>query len=500
LRSRVRGPFAALAAAASLVGLGGLGAGVPAHAQEAPASQTGESLFGSYDLEARGLGIEARYEVEGLLPGGSPVIDLTVPESLAKFGSGPTGYGLASLAYPGGVLVNLSSLVSQSGADGSAIPDYPIKAEAFYPSGPTEATSQAVGDQAVRSTDLGVDARAVYPGTDTDPVISVASITSASRSAIEEGKAVARTKVVVSGVKILGGVISIDALTTELVAAHDGTSGAASGGTTASGVRFLGLAAKLTDKGLILDKAAPATGPAAPLGTALDPLLGPLSQVTGPVQAALQQVLDQAVPSLNDLLGAAGIHLSLASGGPVTTDSGASAFRSSGLSLSFTYKGTEQKQLGDLIESIPPDLRPSLGPLPNPISFLVNNHIAGITLGLGQVSALASQPFGSDDLGDGFDPGADLGGFPDGGFTDPGFSAPLPDLPGPSSRGGGVDLGDTVSAVASAAIPAILVLGVLLGAALFSIGTTRLADNVLAPVSNSCPTGRDQPPAPPRDP
>jgi hypothetical protein len=499
LRRRLRRPFAALAAVASLLGLGGLGAGVPtARAQEA-VGQTGESLFGSYDLEARGLGVQARYEVEGLLPGGSPVIDLTLPESLARFGSGPTGYGLASLAYPGGVLVNLGSLVSQAGADGSAIPDYPVKAEAFYPSGPVDAANQAVGDQAVRSTALGVDARATYPGTDTDPVISVASITSASRSSIEDGKAVARTKVVLSGVKLLGGVISIDALTTDLVAVHDGTNGSTAGGTTATGVRFLGLGAKLTDKGLVLDKPAAASGPAAPLGTALDPLLGPLQELTAPIQDALQQVLDQAVPSLDQVLSAAGIHLSLLSGEPVTTDSGASAFRSTGLSLTFTYRGAEQRELGDLIESIPPDLRPSLGPLPNPISFLVNNHIAGVTLGLGQVSALASPPFGTDDLGGDVDLGGD-GGFADGAFTDPGFSTPLPDLPGPSSGGGPVDLGDVANALASGAIPAILVLGVLLGAAIVSIGTTRLADNVLAPVSNSCPTGRDQPPAPPRDP
>jgi hypothetical protein len=499
LRSRARRRFAALAAAASLVGLGGLGASAPARAQEAGGVPTGDSLFGSYDLEARGLGIQARYEVEGLLPGGSPVIDLTVPESLARFGSGPTGYGLASLAYPGGLLVNLGSLVTQAGADGSAIPDYSIKAEAFYPSGPVDATNQAVGNQAVRSTALGVDARATYPGTDTDPIVSVASITSASRTSIEDGKAVARTKVVLGGVKLLGGVISIDALTTDLVAAHDGTSGSTAGGTTATGVRFLGLGAKLTDKGLELEKPAEATGPAAGLGTALDPLLGPLQELTAPVQQLAQQVLDQAVPSLNDVLRAAGIELRLLSGAPVTTDSGASAFRSTGLSLTFSYRGAEQQELTDLIESIPPDLRPSLGPLPNPISFLVNNHIASITLGLGQVSALASPPFGSDDLGG----EVDLGGgsdFGDGGFVDPGFSTPIPELPGPSTGGGPVELGDAVNALASGAIPAILFLGVLAGAAIVSIGTTRLADNVLAPVSNSCPTGRDQPPAPPRDP
>src|SRR5687767_6612180 len=90
-----------LMGAAALLGAGAVAPG--AQAQEAPAEQTGELLFGTYDLEARGIGIEGSYEIEGLLPGGSPVLDLTMPETLARFASGPTGYGLASLAYPGGI-------------------------------------------------------------------------------------------------------------------------------------------------------------------------------------------------------------------------------------------------------------------------------------------------------------------------------------------------------------------------------------------------------------
>jgi hypothetical protein len=217
------------------------------------------------------------------------------------------------------------------------------------------------------------------------------------------------------------------------------------------------------------------------------------------VQDLLQTVLDQAVPSLDDVLSAAGIHLSLLDGGAVTTDSGASAFRSAGLELTFTYKGTEQAALGQLIESIPPELRPSVGPLPNPISFLLNNHIAAVTLGQGTVSALASAPFDSD-LGDGsgVDLGGDLPSFTDGGgFVDPGFATPIPEVPGSSDR---EDLGGTLKALASGAVPAAALVILIIGAGLLSIGTTRLADNVLAPVTTSCPSGLDQPPAPPRDP
>jgi hypothetical protein len=498
-RRRVRRPLLALAAAASLLALGGVGGGAPAQAQDA--APTGETLFGNYDLQARGLGVQARYEIEGLLPGGSPVLDLTVPESLAKFSSGPTGYGLASVAYPGGLIVNLGSLIAQAGAgvDPTLVPDYPLKAETFFPSGPLSTQSQAIGTQSARSTNLGVEALGTYPGVDAEPVIKVDSITSNSRASIEDGKAVSRTRVVLGGVHLLGGVITIDALETDLVAAHDGTTGTTAGGTKATGVRFLGLAAELSEDGLVLDDAPAATGPAAPLGTLLNPILDPLAPLTGPVKDLVKGVLDQAVPSLDDVLAAAGIQLELLGGGPVTLDSGASAFQSSGLALTFSYKGSEQAELGQLIESIPPELRPNLGPLPNPISFLVNNHITGLTLGSGSVSALAAPPFDSD-LGGGDVDFGELPSFTDGGtdFGSPGFETPVPDVGGSNGTG---DLGGAISAIGSGAIPAIALLLLVAGAGFMGIATTRLADNVLAPVSTtSCPSGLDQPPAPPRDP
>lgn len=180
-RRSIRRSVAGLALAAALLGVGTGGLHDPAQAQDA--AQTGDQLFGSYDLEARGVGVQTRYEIEGLLPGGAPVLDLTIPETLARFGSGPSGYGLASLLYPGGIIVNLNSLVAQAGADASNIPDYPVKAEAFYPAGPLEAKSQAIGDQSVRTTELGVDAEGIFPSIDANPAISVASVTSTRRAA-----------------------------------------------------------------------------------------------------------------------------------------------------------------------------------------------------------------------------------------------------------------------------------------------------------------------------
>jgi hypothetical protein len=498
---RRRRRLALLAGVASLLGMG---LNPPARAQDAGAPQTGEALFGTYQLDARGSGVEARYELVGLLPGGSPVLDLTLPETVARFGSGPTGYGLASLAYPGALIGNFGSLVSQAGGPGDQIPPYPIKAEAFFPSGPVESdTSQGPAVQKVVTGELGVQVDASFPAIEAAPVVTVDTLRSASRSAIEGELAVSRTRVVLSGVSILGGLITIDSVVTDLVAAHDGTSGSTNGGTTATGVKLLGLSATLTEDGLVLAEAPPVSGPAAPLGGLLDDLVGPLDQLTEPVQDLLAQVLDQAVPQLDDVLGQAGIHLRILDPQEQQVESGAATRISAGLELSLSFEGKEQPALVELINSIPADLKPNLGPIPNPVTFLAENHIVGLSLAPATVSALATPPFPAMDAGLPSDLGpADLPLGPGASLDlgSPGFStptAPLPALAGTIGPSGGPAT-EPVSAALDGAVPAILVALALLASPLFGLGSSRLADNVLAPISTSCPTGLDQPPAPPR--
>lgn len=495
---RRRRRLALLVGAASLLGLGG---SMPAQAQDDTGATRGEDLFGAYDLEARGIGVQGTYEVEGLLPGGSAVMDLTIPETLARFGSGPSGYGLASLAYPGGIVANFGSLVAQSGGPAEGIPPYPIKAEAFYPAGPVEADASQPGGiaQKVVTDDLGVQVNASFPAIEAPPVVNIGSIASAARTSVEGELAVSRTRVVLGDVVILGGVITIDQLVTDLVAAHDGATGSTAGGTTASGVKFLGLAASLTEDGLVLEEAPPVDGPAAPLGSLLSDAIGPLSSIVGPVQEQLAAVLDQAVPKLDEVLATAGIELRLLEPRDEQVESGAATRNTTGLSLTMRYEGKEQQALVDLVNSIPPDLKPNIGPIPNPVTFLAENHIVGLALGPASVSALATPPFPAFDfpIGDlpldtaAFDPGTVPG------LGAPGFSTPTAPLPAPAARPDDSTTTDTdpVSSSFAGALPAALVALALLMSPLFGIGSARLADSVLAPAAAPCPIGLDEPPA-----
>ena len=499
-----RRQLALLMGAASLLGLGG---NLPAQAQDdgAPAGKTGEELFGAYQLEARGIGVQGTYEVEGLLPGGAPVMDLTLPETLARFASGPSGYGLASLAYPGGIVANFGSLVAQSGGPADGVPPYPIKAEAFYPSGPTESDASQPGGiaQTVTTTDRGVQVHASFPAMEAPPAISVGSLVSASRSAVEGELAISRTRVVLGNVRILGGLITIESLVTDHVAAHDGVTGSTAGGTTASGVQFLGLDASLTQDGLVLREAPPVEGPAAPLGGLLGDAAEPLGGITGPVQEQLATVLDQAVPQLNDVLASAGVQITILDPHDEQVESGAATRISTGLALTLSYKGREQQALVELINSIPAELKPNIGPIPNPVTFLAENHITGLSLAPATVSSLATPPFPSldfplPDLPSGLFPfGPGSPGLPGA----PGFSTPTALLPTPSPAAADSStspLTEPVSTLISGALPAMLVALALLASPLFGLGSARLADNVLAPVTTSCPIGLDQPPAPSR--
>lgn len=467
------------------------------HAQQPPVAASA-SQFGGFDLLARSTALQAGYNIEGLVPGGAPILLLGLPEAVAKLSNGPTGYALASLAYPGDVLSNLGNIVEQGGGPPGAVPPYPLQQTAQFPGEPNRSeqvtpdgtTMQAVAEEGVST------AFARYSGADAPPVVTAASMVSSTQTVIEEGQVVSRARSELGGVSILGGIITIESVVTDLVAVHDGAAGATGGGTTVSGVEFLGLAASLDERGLVLTEAPPPSdGPAGPLGTALAPAADGLAPLSEPVAAALAEVFDQAVPQVNDLLAEAGVTIELVQPHESVGQGVAATRSASGVNLSFTYEGREQEQLQELFFSIPPELRPSFGPLTNPVGLLVENHITGLTLAPGAVSALASPPF---EIGPipGVAPVSPSG--PGGQLNLPSLGTPAFSTPAPAiaPSGGGAAPGATepIAAVLSGAIPALLVLLTLLSAPFFGAGSSRLADNVLAATATACPEGLDRPP------
>src|SRR5439155_6669817 len=139
-RSRVRRRRRALAVLGGVALLAGFGANGAARAQSVLGDSS--SAFGGFKLQSHGEGLTITYDSPGLVPGTpSPLVAGSVPESMTNMDSGPSGYALASLVYPGPLLADLPTVLALGGVpNANQIPAYPVRSQAFYPAGPPEAS------------------------------------------------------------------------------------------------------------------------------------------------------------------------------------------------------------------------------------------------------------------------------------------------------------------------------------------------------------------------
>ena len=484
-------------------------------AQEAPApdGQADVDQFGGFNATSRSNGLQVTYDSPGLLPTGSPIIQLSVPEALATLTSGPVGYALSSFAYPGPLIADLNSALAAGGTE-TGLPSYPVRAEAFFPSGPTETTEGDQGTEMTATTDFADSmAYSAFSGVDVAPAGSVGAIRTRSRSLVEGEQLVSRTRAEVSNISLLAGLIRIESVATDVVATSNGTESATDGGTTVSGLTVLGLPATVGRDGIRFDER-PAPEEEGPdpvsdavggvLGGALDPVADGLEGVAGPLNELLDQVGAGGDQALQQLFEASGIDIRVLDA--VEVMEGGTAKRiASGLSVTIDYDGSNTPVLTDLLGLIPSDDLPSdnLGPIPfSPqalAKLLEKQHIQGFAIAPASVTAEATPAFEFDagDFGDvgSVDVGSTSGSTGGTGSTGD-FETATPELPAPP----GAQASPSVPASASGlfplgdAIPALVVLGVLLGSPFFAAGSRRLADNTLAAVGSACPEGLDLPP------
>jgi hypothetical protein len=390
------------------------------------------------------------------------------------------------------------------------IPAYPVRAEAFFPSGPTE-KSQDVGSarETVSTTADSAHAQAFYGAATLPPLFTTGSVTSTTETHLEQGLVVSRTRVELQGVDLFASLIHIDSIVTDLVATSDATAAATAGTTTATGVTFLGLPATLDGSGIHLAPQAATPGPVT---------LPPLGGVTDPLQPVLTQLNDLIVATvgtgnagINELLNAGGISVQLIQ--PTEVKNGADARRlASGVLVTIKYTGDSEPVLGEILKLIDPTKVPAnyvdpcttfQQPAPCPIPFsspqtlvlaMKTTHVESIGLAAGHVHANSSPPFALPSL-------ASLGGISTPGSGGSSFSTPTPS-PGGAGGSGGAGGGGGGSSIGSATplgfvsgtplAAAVSLLLLLLSGCAFWFGSGRLADNVLSVTSSSCPEGLDR--------
>lgn len=493
----------------------------PAAGGAAPQPNRLVEQFGGFELLARGNGLQLTYDSPGLTPA-SPAVQVSVPETLATSSSG-SNYALASLAYPGPVLADLPTVLAQTNPDAPRVlPPYPVRSQALFPSGPTE-QEQAAGAAVSRAT---ADARsalakAAYNGSDVGQLVRAASVTNTGLVRVETGRVTSRSRVEASGIDLLGGLIHVDSVVTDLVAVSDGRGSASDGLTTVSGVRVLGVAATIDRDGLRLAEApADDRAPPGPLAPVVEPVLGPddpaaglIEPTRGPV-ARLNEAISSALgdgATIEDLLDEAGVAVRVLD--PVATIDGASATRSAyGLRLDLAYSASGDPQLGPVLAKLaPPGSLPTTCPVPMApvdcsvdglVTILTRTQITSVGIGAADVRAAATEPFEPFEVTVALPSLPDALALIDGPSplgVDPAvatFTTPLPDLVGVGSTG----TSTSPLAALGRAIPAILAVLVALGAPLWAIGSRRLADAALADAGATCSTGRDRPLPPPEGP
>ena len=390
----------ALAALVGVAFVAAIGANGSAQAQSSGTSDLG-SQFGGFKIDAAGEGMTFTYNSPGLIPGTpAPLFAASLPESLTNMDSGPSGFALASLVYPGPLVADLPTVLALGGVpNADQIPAYPVRSQAFYPAGPTTASQDVGSGQENVATDAtSAQAQAVYGAAQLPPALSVGSVTSTSGTHIEQGAGVSRTRVELSNVDIALGVVHMDSIVTDLVATSDGAAAASDGATVVTGMKVLGQPATIDGTGVHLSQpAAPPSSSSSsnPLGAITDPLQPTLD----PLNKLLLDTLGNANADVNQLLEQGGITVRLIE--PNVVASGAEASRlASGVLVTITYNGSTEPVLSTILNLIPVESLPSQGVGPIPFSSpqsivlaLKATHVETIGLAAGHVHVNAAPPF-----------------------------------------------------------------------------------------------------------
>jgi hypothetical protein len=488
----------ALAALFGVAFLASVGANGSAQAQSSDSSGSGDltTQFGGYQIDSSGEGMTFTYNSPGLIPGTpSPLFAASLPESDTVMDSGPSGYALSSLVYPGPLIADLPSVLALGGVpNANSIPAYPVRSQAFYPAGPTTASQDlGSGQERVATDATSAQAEAVYGAAQLPPAMNVGSVTSRSETHIEQGKVVSRTRVELSNVDIALGVVHMDSIVTDLVATSDGTAAASDGQTVVTGMQVLGQPATIDGTGVHLAQPSP---PPSTSSNPLGAITGPLQPALDPVNQLLLDTLGNANADVNQLLEQGGMTVRLIE--PNVVGSGAEASRlASGVLVTITYNGSTEPVLSNILNLIPIESLPSqnIGPIPfsSPQSIVLAlkaTHVETIGLAAGHVHVNAAPPFALPSLSSIGGVSSPLAG------SNGGFSTPTPALGGSGGGGGGgssigsaTPLAFVGSGPLAAALSAILLL---MSGGIFWFGSGRLADNVLTVASSSCPEGLDR--------
>ncbi len=302
-RGRAPLPTLALATVLLLGGGSALLAAAVAASSGAAGADTGNSgggspALGGFTITSLAEAVTAQYEQPNFPLPATPSLEFDEGYASTSDNSGPTGTATASSLYPGQVVANagpeLSLLVP--GVPLPPAPVWPVQAASEYPQTPNTTNTDEPGvNMDAQSTPNGNTASATLgddaptggssgstptapsgsgnPLASTSSLVGIGSMSATSSSSAPSTAATADATATDSGVSLLGGFITIGAVTSTATASSDGTTGKLTGSTQVENMSIAGVPVTVNANGIQADgNAAPLSLPISTINTLLNEL------------------------------------------------------------------------------------------------------------------------------------------------------------------------------------------------------------------------------------
>jgi hypothetical protein len=257
---------------------------VPAHAADNP----GSGFFG-YTLTAQSQAMQMTEDEPSA--NSHPESEADLPESLVSLTSGPIGYALSSVAWPGALVGNAGSLVllvqPSAPSQVTALND-PVRAEARTGSAQHSATNDSVpgAHMAADATPARTTADARLDGGTAGALLGFGTSSSASTATLATRTGTVTADSSAKDVSLAAGVVKIGSVVSHAVATTDGVTASAKGTTTVNGMTVAGVPVVVDEHGVTVasQHGTVPPGAAATVNTALS-ALGMTIALSTPTQA-----------------------------------------------------------------------------------------------------------------------------------------------------------------------------------------------------------------------
>ena len=215
----------------------------------------GSGLYG-YTLTANATGLQANEDEPSA--NSHPEGEGDVPQSLVSLTSGPVGYALSSVAWPGALGGNAGSLILLVKPDAPQqvkLLNDPVRAEARTGEGASDVANDTVpgAHMAAKATAGLVTADALVNGGDAGTMFGFGTTTTSARAVLGPDTATSTADSTAKDVDLAAGSVHIGSVVSHAEGHTDGTTATGKGKTTVNGLTIGGVPVVVDDTGVTVD-------------------------------------------------------------------------------------------------------------------------------------------------------------------------------------------------------------------------------------------------------